>query len=116
MSNLIGSGGGGGFDWQNMLYERDRDSGKEIPREELIPVVESPMNSRLVKYSRHIYSNVCVNLPGAGKKSPVGTGGNLPVGEEGKIRETINISRARILVGEGAIIFSNTTNPPNSNQ
>ena len=76
-------------------------------RKELIPIVESPMNSRLVKYSRHIYSNVCINLPGACKKSPVGTEGNLPVGEEGEIRETIIISRARILVGEGAIIFSN---------
>ena len=68
-------------------------------RKELIPIVESPMNSRLVKYSRNIYSNVCVNLPGACKKSPVGTGGNLPVGEEGKIRETIKYQSGQNIGG-----------------
>ena len=69
------------------------------PREELIPVVESPMNSRLVKYSPHIYSKVGVNLPGACKKSPVGTGGNLPVGEEEKIRETIKYQSGQNIGG-----------------
>ena len=40
----------GGVDLQTKLYERDRDSGKEIPHKESFPKVESPMNPRIVVY------------------------------------------------------------------
>ena len=32
IQSRLTKGGGRGFDWQTKLFERDRDSGKEIPR------------------------------------------------------------------------------------
>ena len=46
---MRGNGGTeGGIDLQAKLFERDRESGKEIPRQEIFPKVESPMNLRLI--------------------------------------------------------------------
>ena len=48
----------------NQLFERDRDSGKEIPHKETFPIVESLMKSRLAV----LYLFACNINPGVSEK------------------------------------------------